>query len=65
LEGLFDPSMMPPQAAALQELMQQRLRAIEARARETIARNPTDPETQRLLEEMMTPPEPESDEPSE
>ncbi|HEV3145384.1 MAG TPA: SMI1/KNR4 family protein [Gemmataceae bacterium] len=56
-QGLFDPAGMPPQAAQLHELMQQRLREIEARTRETIAKHPTDPETLRLLEEMITPPE--------
>jgi SMI1 / KNR4 family (SUKH-1) len=57
LQGLFDPGKAPPEAAQLHALMQQRLREIEQRARETIAKHPTDPETLRLMQEMMEPPE--------
>jgi hypothetical protein len=61
-EGLFNSPGVPPEAAQLRELMQQRLREIEARARETIAKNPTDPHILRMMEDMMTPKEPEPDE---
>ena len=58
LQGLFSSPGVPPEAAQLHELMQQRLREIEARARETIAKNPTDPHILRMMEDMMTPKEP-------
>jgi hypothetical protein len=60
-EGLFSSPSVPPEAAQLHELMQQRLREIEARARETIAKNPTDPHILRMMEDMMTPKESEPD----
>jgi hypothetical protein len=58
LQGVFNSPGVPPEAAQLHELMQQRLREIEARARETIAKNPTDPRILRIMEDMMKPKEP-------
>ncbi|HLW67131.1 MAG TPA: SMI1/KNR4 family protein [Gemmataceae bacterium] len=50
---IFNPGAMPPEAAALHELMQQKLREIEQRTRERLDQHPPDPEAVRLMEEMM------------
>jgi hypothetical protein len=56
LPGLFEG--MPAEAAALQDALQQRLREIQRRAEETIAKHPADPEMLRLMKEMITGPRP-------
>jgi hypothetical protein len=58
-ERLFpggSPPNMPPEAAALQELLQMKLAEIEQRLREKNAGQPMNPEIQRLLREAMPPP---------
>jgi hypothetical protein len=49
--GLVASEGMPAEAAHLSELLQQKLQEFQQRAQEAIAR--VDPETQRLLEEML------------
>jgi len=49
------PEEMPPEAAALQELLQKRLAEIEKRFKERTGNQAVNPEIQRLLGEMMKP----------
>jgi hypothetical protein len=53
--GPPNPEEMPPEAAALQELLQKRLAEIEKRVKERAGGQPVSPEIQRLLGEMMKP----------
>ena len=53
--GRPKPEDMPPELAAIQELMQKRLAEIEKRMKEKTGGRPVNPEIQRLLGEMMGP----------
>jgi hypothetical protein len=49
------PEEMPPEAAALQELLQKKLAEMEQRVKERTGNQPVNSEIQRLLGEMMKP----------
>jgi hypothetical protein len=54
--GAASPADLPPEVAALSELMNEKLREAMRRSQEIMARHPVDPEVLRLLGEMMKPP---------
>ncbi len=51
--ALPEAETMPPEAARLQEMLQEKMKELGKRAQEAIAKHPLDPESQRLVEEMM------------
>jgi hypothetical protein len=58
LKGLLsfaspDAETMPPEAARLQEMLQEKMKELRKRVQETMAKHPLDPESQRVVEEMM------------
>jgi hypothetical protein len=53
--GRPKPEGMPPELAAIQDLLQKRLAEIEKRMKEKTGGRPVNPEIQRLLGEMMGP----------
>ncbi len=48
-EHPMDPASMPPEAAAIHEALQQRMRAVEQRARDALGGQSLNPEIQQLL----------------
>jgi hypothetical protein len=53
--GALDPKDLPPEAAALHQVLQQKMQEIEKRAQETLARHAVDPEVVRLVNELKRP----------
>jgi hypothetical protein len=56
-EHPLDPESMPPEAATLHAMLQEKLRDAERRAQEIVARLPLNPEIQRLLRKVTEPDE--------
>jgi hypothetical protein len=54
---LLKPENLPKEAAALQELLAQRMKALMEKAKGVVAEHPLNPEVLRLLEKSVRPPE--------
>ena len=54
-EHPLDPASMPPEAAIVFEALQEKMRAAEQQARDTLAGLPLNPEIQRLLRKISDP----------
>ncbi len=54
-EHPLDPAGMPPEAAAVFEALEEKMRAAEQQARDSLASIPLSPEIQRLLRKISDP----------